>query len=606
MYSASVYAETPLVHDVHDDLAMSPRRVRRRRSAALSQHPAVWVSARARNALRRPAFITAVSMITFITSLVALIIVPQQARRAANAVRPPAALRPDTEPTVSALMEADRQVAAAETALVASRAAYAQVVAAAATAAAADTTANGAPLANSTRVRRDTLTAQVDLLAKLIARAENAPLLNSYRILAQAAPMQGDPQVKLKLDSLVEIERERDSYTAVGGVDPVFVALTARANELGRNIAALAEAKRVALQREAIALAPPALALPTAVAAMPLPDTVAAIKVLEDARVAARGVASRFAHEKNELTQLDAREERARELSSVGASPTAILAAALVFGAVLGFGAAFFAEVRHPRVADLDEVERVTGVKVLGVVRPLAPTPERRRRAADRTSPAYMDSGGDGHQLVYLNVAAAGTSTVMLTVTGDVPGVAAIIAINFAAIAADEARATLLLDTDPSTSIVSTALRMRPRDGMSAIARGAAEWSDMMRGVRLGRDRVIDVVPSGSGAVSTEQVAAVLGRDAARLSRRYDALVLVSGLDQVTDGLVAGLPISDVLLCARAGQTKLADLAHTLDAIREKGGNPRGIVIWNAPDPAFAQARPVEEVEREGERALAV
>src|SRR3954471_5301733 len=165
-----------------------PRRTRRKRTSAPGQSTAVWVSARARNALRRPAFISAVSMITFLASLLALIIVPQQARKAANAIRPPAALRPDTEPTVAAMKEATRQVAAAESALVATRASYSEVVSAAAAAAAADTTAGGAPIANDVRVRRDSLNAQMDLLNKLIARAENAPLLASYRTLAQAAP----------------------------------------------------------------------------------------------------------------------------------------------------------------------------------------------------------------------------------------------------------------------------------------------------------------------------------------------------------------------------------------------------------------------------------
>ena len=60
-------------------------------------------------------------------------------------------------------------------------------------------------------------------------RADNAPLLGSFRALAEAPQMRGDPRVKQLLDSLVEIERERESFNAVGGVDPVFVALTARA-----------------------------------------------------------------------------------------------------------------------------------------------------------------------------------------------------------------------------------------------------------------------------------------------------------------------------------------------------------------------------------------
>jgi hypothetical protein len=117
---------------------------------------------------------------------------------------------------------------------------------------------------------------------------------------------------------------------------------------------------------------------------------------------------------------------------------------------------------------------------------------------------------------------------------------------------------------------------------------------------------VIDVVPSGTTEASAEQIGGVLQRDSARLSRRYDAVVLVSALDQVTSGLTANLPVPDVLLCARAGQTHLSDLEQSIVAIRQAGGNPRGVVIWNAPDPALAKARAVEEVEREAIPAAAV
>jgi hypothetical protein len=125
-----------------------------------------------------------------------------------------------------------------------------------------------------------------------------------------------------------------------------------------------------------------------------------------------------------------------------------------------------------------------------------------------------------------------------------------------------------------------------------------------MRTVRLGRDRLIDVVPSGSGQLSSEQVASVLQRDVAQLSKRYDALVFVSSLEQASAGQPASMPIPDVILCARAGQTLLADLEQSVAKIRETGGNPRGIVIWNAPDPAFGKARQVEEVEREEQQAV--
>jgi Mrp family chromosome partitioning ATPase len=560
---------------------------------------ATWIAARARNALRRPVFISAVSIVTFALSLLALVIVPQQARKAAAAIRPAAAQRPDTEPTVAALAEAERQVAAAESSIVSTRAELNQLVTAAAVATSGDTTAGGQRLGATMRNRRDSLAAQVDQLGRLIARSENAPLLGSYRALAQSAPMQGDVRVKQLLDSLVEIERERDSYSAVGGVDPVFVALTARANELGKNIENFANVRRTALRQELSAIAPPATELPAAIALRPLPDTLARVQARDATRAAAGGVAARLARERAELAALDAREARARELANVGASPSAMLAAALVFGAVLGFGFALFDEVRRPRLADAYEAERATGVRVLGVIRPLAPSPERGRRASDRTGPPYIDPGADGHQLVYLTIATAGSNALMLTITGDNTAVAAIVAINFSAIAADEARSTLLIDTDGLSSSVTAALRLRTSAGISGLVKGTAQWPEVTRSARLGRDRTIDVVPSGEGAVAIDDIKALVQRDMARLSKRYDAIILVSSLEQVLAGLPTSLPIADVLFCARAGQTSIADARRTIKDIAATGAHPRGIVLWDAIDPALAQIRPVEEIERE-------
>ena len=556
------------------------------------------MAARARNALRRPVFITAVSVVTFAAALLALVIVPQQARKSAAALRPPASARPDTEPTASALAEAGRQVAAAEASLQATRTELSQLVAATATATASDTTVSGDTLTSVLRDRRDSLTSQGALLGRLIARSENAPLLGSYRALAQAAPMQGDPRVKQLLDSLVEIERERESYNAVGGVDPVFVALTARANQLGRSIEALANVRRNALKAEASALAPPAPVLPAEIAARPLPDTIARAQALEASRAASAGVATRLARERAELVRLDAREERARELANVGASPPAMLAAALVFGTVLGFGVALFDEVRRPRIADAFEAERATGLRVLGVIRPLPPSPERGRRDIDQSSPSYIDPGADGHQLIYQTIATAGAGTVMLTITGDSPGVSAVVAINFAAIASDEARSTLLIDSDPIASSVTAALRLRTGAGIYEVARGSAMWGEVTRAAQLGRDRVIDVVPSGESTSDPEPLITLLKKDSARLARQYDAIVLVSSFEQVAAGLPTALPIPDVLYCVRMGQTPIADLKKAVEAIEQTGARTRGIVLWNALDPVLAQLRPTEEPER--------
>lgn len=577
----------------------TPRRLPRRRLGASAQNSTAWIAARAKNALRRPLFIGTVSVLTFIVSLMALVVVPRQARKAAVAMRPAAASRPDTEPTVGALRQAEGEVAAAESALARTRTDLAQLVAATAAVAATDTAIGGGQLSAGVRGKRDSLAEQVAELGRLIARSENAPLLGSYRALAQAGPMQADARVKAQLDSLVEIERERDSYSAVGGVDPVFVALTARANELGRNIESLANAQRTALRKELAALAPPPPILPADIASRPVPDTAARKKDVDAAREASAGVTSRLARERAELVGLDVREERARELANIGASPSAMLAAALVFGAMLGFGVVLLDEVRHPRVADGYEVERMTGIRVLGEIRRLPPSPDRGRRTAERTAPSFIDPGADGHQLVYLTIATTGTNTVMLTVTGDTPAISAVVAINFAAIASDEARDTLLVDVDGTASTVAAALRIRPSAGVSGLAGGQADWSQVIRTANLGRDRTIDVVPSGEGVMAVDELTAILRRDVETLSRRYDAIIVVSALEQSVAGVSAALPVPDVLYCVRAGHTPIAELKRSIEEIQATGAQVRGVVLWNAPDPQLADLRPALEAELE-------
>lgn len=567
------------------------RRPPRHRPKPTTHSRATWMAARARNALRRPVFIAAVSIVTFIASLVALVVVPQQARRAAAQLRPAGAQRPDTAPTVSALAEAERQVTAADSALIAARHALSQFIAATATAPVSDTMVTGEPITGATRTARDSLAAQVAQLGRLLARAENAPLLGSYRALAEAPPMRGDASVNQLLDSLVEIERERESYNAVGGVDPVFVALTARANELGRAIEAVAVARRAALRGQLAALAP----APPEIASRPVPDTLQRIATLNAARAAAAGVANRLARERAELATLDAREGRARELANLGASPPAMLAAALIFGAVIGFGFALIDEIRHPRIADAYEAERATGVRVLGVISPLPQSPERGRRSSDRTAPPYIDPGADGHQLIYLHIATAGANVLMLTVTGDNPAVSAVVGINFAAIAADEARSTLLIDTDAAASTVAAALRLRAGEGISGLVNAKVSWPEAVRPVRIGRESSIDVVPTGPDAPPFQAVSALLQNDAVRLARRYDTIVIVSAAEQVLNGLPSVLPIPDVIYCVRTGQTSIAHLRRALEDTERTGGRMRGIVLWNAPDPILAEVRAPEQ-----------
>lgn len=536
---------------------------------------ATWMTARARNALHRPIFIGAVSVGTFVTALVALVVVPQQAQRAAQAIAPKPGERPDTVALAQIVGATDARLAATESALSAAR-----IKAALLAQTAVDT------LDPVLVARRDSLGSRLAALDQLITRTETAPLAASYRALAESPELAGQTTVKLLVDSLTDIERERDAVGTSGGADPVFVALTARATEIGRSLQIIARTRRDALRAQIATLAPPPRPSASELAQA---DTLRRIAARDSARASLAAATARLENARRVLQELDRRAERARELANpMSAPPYAMLASAIVFGMVLGFGAALVQELRRPRIADEHEAERVAGVRVVSVIRPRPPSPERGRRMADRVAPPHIDPGNDAHQLVWLFVAPPPSSLLMLTIAGESAAIAAIIASNLGAVAADEARNVIVIDTDAHSSPVASALRIKAQPGLVDIIDGRIGWPEATQHATIGRDRVIDVVASGTGvpAPDVQEISDILRRDAARLARHYDTVVVVASKDLTLSGLPGVLPMHDVLYCARLGYTRHADLKRAIHGIRLAGGNPIGIVLWDDLEPA--------------------
>lgn len=538
----------------------------------------VWMRARGRNAARRLAFIGAVGIGTFVVALVALVITPQQAQRAAKAMMPRPSEYPDTATPLARIAAARTRIETAEHGLALARGRQARLAAMA-----LDT------LSPEASARRDSVGSAIAALDQLLARVQNAPLTTSYRALAESPELAGQPRVHALLDSLAGLDREREAFGAAGGADPMFVALTTRANEVGREIQAIGVERRATLAQQQQALAPPVRA-PT-LAEVAAADTTIPIALRDSGVVEMRAALADLDAAHRRVRDLDVRADRAREIATVSAPPLALLGAAAVLGLVLGFGSALIDEIRHPRVADAHEAERIAGVRVLGVAEPRQLPPERSRRQADRLAPPYLDPRAPGHQLVYLHAAAASApgSLLMLTVTGDDAAVAAVVASNFAAIAAEEARNTLIVDVNTEASAVSAALRVRAEPGVVELIDGAAEWPEVTVQATIGRDRTIDVVPSGIGVPAPEpsEIKALLRRDAARLARHYDTIIVVASEAQAMAGVAGVLPKPDVIYCARIGHTRLNALSRAVDAAGEAGGRMLGIVLWNAEPPAL-------------------
>ena len=506
--------------------------------------------------------------LVFIASLIAFVLVPRQATRAAVRVSATIEERPDSNRTVALRNRAAARIASADSVLN-----IARRVIPAAQVAMVDT------FPPEAIAQRQALAAEVATLNRLIERADNAPLPASYRALATAPSLASDPVVRALLDSLSDIERERDAFGTVGGVDPVYVALTSRATAVGRSIQAIAESRRAAARQQLVLLRPPSAPAPQRSQV----DTARYLAQRAEGERAYADAVRTLAQMKAVNDRIDLETTRARDLANVGAPPLAMLAAALVLALTLGFGASFFFELKMPTIADSREAEQVTGVRVLSVIKPTEFVAERSRRLADETAPPLIDVVSESYRQLYLHLAATEANVPIVTVAGDDGAIVATVAANIAAAAAYEARSTLLVDVDPVSSMIAGIFKIPSNPGLAGMMAGRSEWSGSIVQTTIGRDRTLDILPSGTKRQSSLDVAVVekIRGDFARMEKRYDLIVIAAPTGYVQRGRASIIPGPDVILCARVAHTRIARLKEEVESLRTLDLRIHGIVLWD-------------------------
>jgi Mrp family chromosome partitioning ATPase len=509
----------------------------------------------------------------FIGALIAFVVVPRNASRKALAVAAQIEARTDSSPVVAARDRYVAEVTATDSVLDATRRA-----------------ANPPPapvidtFPPAVRALRDSLNAELVTLNRLIDRAENAPLPTSYRALAASPIVAADPRVRVLLDSLASIEHDRNAYGAVGAVDPVYLSLTSSANSIGRQIQAIADVKRGEVRSKL------ALIRPVAPPVVKPVITIDTIKLLVQRTVSQQNYAAAV-QQLNLINQKNARIEResahARELANVGAPPWAMLAAAVVLALAVGFAASFGTELKRPHIADPREAEQVSDARVLTVIKPPEVVVERSRRQADVEAPPLIDVVSESYRTLYLHIAAVEASVPIVTITGDDPGIVATVAANLAASAAYEARSTLLVDVDPTTCSVASVLRIRPDPGLSGIITGSATWPEAIVPTTIGRDRPLDVLPSGTRRSGMPEASTVeeVRNELARMQRRYDFIIIAAPTSYVQRSASSIIPAPDVIVCARIAHTTAEGLKSAVANLRGADMRIHGLVLWDAEMP---------------------
>lgn len=533
----------------------------------------LWMAARARNALRRVVVFGIVGVVVFIGALIAFVVVPRNASRKALAVASRIEARTDSAPAVAARDRYLADMGRADSVMNATRVALTPVP---------------TPIIDTfppaVRAQRDSLNGELATISRLIDRAENAPLPTSFRALAASPIVAADPRVRVLLDSLAEIERDRNAFGAVGAVDPVYLSLTSRATAIGREIKGIADIKRGEVRGKLALIRPTSAPVPKPVI------TVDTTKLLAQREVAQQNYAAAVKQldlifQKN--SRIDRESAHARDLANVGAPPWAMLAAAVVLALAVGFAASFGTELKRPHISDPREAEQISGARVLTVIKPPEVVVERSRRQADVEAPPLIDVVSESYRTLYLHIASVEASVPIVTITGDDPGIVATVAANLAASAAYEARSTLLVDVDPTTCSVASVLRIRPDPGLSGIITGSATWPEAIVPTTIGRDRPLDVLPSGTrrSGLPEANVVEEVRKELARMQRRYDFIIIAAPTSYVQRSASSIIPAPDVIFCARIAHTTVSGLKTAVDSLRGADMRIHGLVLWDAEMP---------------------
>lgn len=566
-----------------------------------------WMAARARNAAKRGGLIAAVGLLAVTTTTLLLVLLPREMNRAVRARIDALPAIVDTIPLQADLTGALDRLRNAEANLQALRVAYVDRIASAASSA-------GTPNTGSAGTNVD-VPEQSDMRKELglrVARARAAPLVENFRVVGEADLLRNDSRARALLDSLNDVNRDREAYAALGSPDARYAAMTARISTLGQRILLIAEQRLASNAASSSApatpsaSAPPSAASPTSAATVPAKDTTRREQRLTDTstivqteRFSGDSIAERAAREllesakaqlqvaeqalkvvRESNARTDSTRRDAEKSSPARVPPFAMLLAALVTGLAVGYGVAFYFEVKRPRIADAAEVERVTDTRVIVHTGSSRAQQAQFLRGSGRDMLApVIDLASESYQLLHITLTGFGdTSREVQVVSNDI-ALGATVGINLAAAAVRDSRATLLIDASTPPTIVSRLLRQPKNNPASAATDSAGSMLSHVARSRVGNDVYVDTlaVADARSEVAQQQLD--------DLVRDHDFTVIVqAGADEPEHPFP--LPVVDAIICARVGVTKLEWLTTRTAELRAQNRRVRAVLLWATRSPS--------------------
>lgn len=258
------------------------------------------------------------------------------------------------------------------------------------------------------------------------------------------------------------------------------------------------------------------------------------------------------------------------------------LAIGILVGGILGIGIAFLRDVLDNTVKDRDELERITGAGVVGIV----PFDRSRRESPaivfeNDNSPAAESFRKLRTNLQFLSV---DNPPRLIVVTSSVPNEGkSTTAINIALALAEAEHNVLLLDGDMRRPSLDKYLDVVGSVGFSSVLSGGAPLEEVVQDTKFPRLSVLaaGAIPPNPSELLGSLAAQKLLSD---LRTKYDYVVVDSPpLLAVTDGAILATVADGTIVLVRAGETKREQLTHATGILKDVGATILGSVLTMVP-----------------------
>jgi capsular exopolysaccharide synthesis family protein len=262
-----------------------------------------------------------------------------------------------------------------------------------------------------------------------------------------------------------------------------------------------------------------------------------------------------------------------------------MLMTAVIFGLLLGFGAAVLAENLDDTVKSVDQMREQLGVPVLGTIPRIADAARGAERGdADRLVTQYDPRSpvAEAYRSLRTNLAFARANhemrSIVLTSPGPADGKSTTVS-NLAITFAQQGQRTLLIDADLRRAVLNKVFEVERSPGLTDVLVGNSLLADVVQ-----ETKVPNLFVLGSGRFPPNP-AELLGSSAMRVlleeaEQRFDVVLLDSPpVLAVTDAAVLSTIADGVVLVVRVGSTVRAAAERSASQLQAVHGRLVGTVM---------------------------